>query len=162
MPTSFNWISETQVIRLHRTLRSLRERLLYSRITLHVAISRIAVLYIAVLYVALFGIEQLLLGRSQSGVGVGVSVDIFRPELKSKSLEILRLLSPTCNTCKNIMFMWWLCIPWNALTWKHSTLFWPFPAFYGLYPGMKTQKVNIHKFSIDQSSLHNLKWRLGR
>ena len=40
--------------------------------------------------------KHILLGRSQSGVGDEVGVDIFRPELEleSKSLKIRRLCSP--------------------------------------------------------------------
>ena len=43
-----------------------------------------------------FRIEYLLLGRSRSGVGAGVGVDIFRPE--SESLKISRLRRPDLKT----------------------------------------------------------------
>ena len=46
--------------------------------------------------IALFKTEQLLLGRIQNGIGVGVSVNIFWPESESESLEIRRLRSPDC------------------------------------------------------------------
>ena len=43
-----------------------------------------------------FRVEYLLLGRSQSGVGAGVGVDIFRPESESEleSPKSRRLRSP--------------------------------------------------------------------
>ena len=42
---------------------------------------------------ALFRMEQLILGRSRSRVGVRVGVDIFNPESESELLEIRRLHS---------------------------------------------------------------------
>ena len=41
-----------------------------------------------------FRIEYLLLGRSQSGVGLGVGADIFIPEFESESVKFRRLRSP--------------------------------------------------------------------
>ena len=47
-------------------------------------------------HIALFGIEYLLIGRSRSGVRVGVGVGIFRPEseLESELFKTHRLYSP--------------------------------------------------------------------
>ena len=49
----------------------------------------------------LFGMENVLLGRSRSGVGVGVGFDILRPEseLESESPKICRL----CSTAYNVI-----------------------------------------------------------
>ena len=48
----------------------------------------------------LFLMECFLLGRSRSGVGAEVGVDVFRPEsgLESESLKIRRLRSPAQDT----------------------------------------------------------------
>ena len=45
-------------------------------------------------HIALFGIEYLLIGRSRSGVRLGIGVGIVRPESESESLKIRRLRSP--------------------------------------------------------------------
>ena len=60
--------------------------------------------------------ELPVLGRSRSGVGVGVIVNIFRPELESKSLEIRRLVSLAMTFVK-ILYLYdgWVFLRMHAL-----------------------------------------------
>ena len=71
-------------------IRSSRQRMLYYRIARFDTIKREIKKMLH--HIALFRMENLLLGRSRRGVGAGVGVDIFRPELES--LKIRRLRSP--------------------------------------------------------------------
>ena len=76
----------------------------------------------AVLHIAILRMEQLLLGWIRSGIEVGFSVDMFRPELESESLEIRRLLRLGYDMRVKTMLTRWLCILWNARTWERFTL----------------------------------------